>query len=86
MRYRLSSHAEEELDLRAIPRELLESVLEEPQQIVPVHGGRKAYQSQLGFGDGRLFLVRAIVDDSVDPAVVVTVYRTSRIGKYWRAP
>jgi len=27
-----------------------------------------------------------IVNETVDPAVVVTVYRTSRIGKYWRLP
>ncbi len=29
-------------------------------------------------------LLRAVVDDSADPAVVVTVYRTSKIHKYWR--
>jgi hypothetical protein len=32
---------------------------------------------------GKMFLLRAIVDDSVDPAVVVTAYRTKRIEKYW---
>jgi hypothetical protein len=31
-----------------------------------------------------MFLLRAIVADNVDPAVVVTVYRTSKISKYWR--
>ena len=43
-----------------------------------------AYQSQLDFGGGRIFLVRAIVRVDIDPAVVVTVYRTSEIAKYWR--
>lgn len=33
---------------------------------------------------GKVFLVRAIVDDAVSPAVVVTVYRTAKISKYWR--
>lgn len=46
--------------------------------------GRKAYQSQIDFGDGRIFLSRVIVADDVDPPVVVTVYRTSKIDKYWR--
>ena len=38
---------------------------------------------KLDFGGGRILLLRAIVDDRADPAVVVTVYRTSRINKYW---
>jgi hypothetical protein len=63
---------------------LLRQVLENPEQIVPEHRGLKAFQSQLDFGDGRIYLLRAIVADELDPAVVVTVYRTSRISKYWR--
>jgi len=50
---------------------------------VPERRGRKAYQSQVDF-HGKIFLVRAIVDESVDPASVVTAYRTSKISKYWR--
>ena len=53
---------------------------------MPERGNKKVYQSQLDFGSGKVFLLRAIVDDTVDPAVVVTVYRTSKIGKYWRQP
>jgi hypothetical protein len=34
--------------------------------------------------DGKDSLVRVIVNDTVDPAKVVTVYKTSRIKKYWR--
>lgn len=71
---------------RAIPPALLQAVLHNPQQIVPERGDRKAYQSQLDFGGGRMFLLRAIVVDSVDPAIVVTLYRTSKISKYWRTP
>jgi hypothetical protein len=84
MKYELSKHAEDELSLRQVPRTLLESVLENPQQIVPERRGRKAYQSQIDFGSGRIFLLRAIVDDTLEPAVVLTVYRTKRIKRYWR--
>lgn len=49
-------------------------------------GGKKIYQSQVRFGGSKLFLLRAIVNDAVDPAVVVTVYRTGKIEKYWRQP
>ena len=31
--------------------------------------------------DGKIYLLRVIVDDSVDPAVVVTAYRTTKIEK-----
>jgi hypothetical protein len=83
MKFKLSRHAQEEMQRRGIPLTLVESTLQHPQQIVPERAGKKAYQSQLDFGGGRIFLLRAIVDDSVDPAVVVTVYRTSKISKYW---
>jgi len=86
MKIRLTRHAEEELDRRGIPRNLLDGVLAEPQQVVPASGGRKAYQSRFDLRDGRIMLLRAIVDDRVDPPVVVTVYRTSKIDKYWSGP
>jgi len=60
--------------------------LQNPQQIVEEYGEKKAYQSQSDFGHGRIYLLRAIVRDDIDPGVVVTVYRTSKIEKYWRKP
>jgi hypothetical protein len=84
MAFVLSRHARDEIARRGIPQTLVDLVLTSPQQIVPEHGGRVAYQSQLDFGGGHIFLLRAIVADTVDPAVVVTVYRTSKIIKYWR--
>ena len=80
----MSQHVEEELRRRRIPREALEQVLESPQQVIEEREGRKAYQSQVAFEEGKLYLLRAIVLDAVDPALVVTAYRTSRIRKYWR--
>jgi hypothetical protein len=74
----------QELRNRRIPVSLFSRVLENPQQVTPVRGGKKAYQSQLDFGGGKLYLLRAIVNDSANPAVVVTAYRTSKIRKYWR--
>ena len=73
------------MERRGIPQGMLEAVLENPQQVVPEREGKKAYQSQIDFGEGRIFLLRAIVNDDIDPAVVITVYRTSNIQKYWRA-
>ena len=85
VRYRLSTHAREEIERRKIPLALLEAVLEKPDQTVPERGTLKAYQSKCDIG-GKMFLLRVIVDDTVDPAVVVTAYRTTRIEKYWEKP
>jgi Domain of unknown function (DUF4258) len=85
MRFRLSRHAQEEIERRSIPMSLLENVLHAPQQILREYGGKKAYQSRIELS-GKMFLLRAIVVDDVDPAIVVTVYRTSKIMQYWRIP
>jgi hypothetical protein len=69
-----------------MPRDLLDQVLQNPQQVLPERDGMKVYQSQVRFGGSKLFLLRAIVNDAIEPAVVVTVYRTSKIEKYWRSP
>jgi hypothetical protein len=82
--FKLSAHAQEEVERRRIPMQLVESVLNNPQQVVPAFRGKTAYQSELDFGSGKKYLLRAIVDDSVYPAAVITVYRTSKINKYWR--
>ena len=82
--FRYSGHACEELVRRGIPREIADEVLRQPEQIVLERAPRKAYQSRVDFGAGKVFLVRLIVDETADPAVVVTAYRTSKVNKYWR--
>lgn len=84
IKYRLSRHAEQELRRRGIPMKLLDSVLKNPQQVIEQPDGKKVYQSQIDFGGGTIFLLRAIVVEDIDPPVVVTVYRTRKIRKYWR--
>ncbi|MFI5331473.1 MAG: DUF4258 domain-containing protein [Desulfobaccales bacterium] len=84
MNFKLSRHAKQEMERRAIPIKLLESVLKNPQQVIEQVDGKQVYQSQLDFGDGRIFLLRAVVVEFGDFTLVVTVYRTKKIGKYWR--
>ena len=83
MDFEVTEHARDELARRSIPSELLREVLLSPQQIVPTYGNRVVYQSQVYLGEGRTYLLRAVVDDNVQPAEVVTVYKTSKISKYW---
>jgi hypothetical protein len=79
--YRLTDHAREEAERRGIPLAVLQTVMETPGQIIDSHSDRKAYQSKVEI-DGKLYVVRAIVEQA-DPLTVVTVYRTSKIEKYW---
>ncbi len=85
MNFKLSQHAQNEIQRRNIPLDLLNWVLANPQQIILERYGRKVYQSQVNFGYGKLFLLRAIVIDNQDSAIVVTVYKTSKIHKYWKS-
>jgi len=81
---RFSDHARVEIVRRGIPYEVVERVLNNPEQVVPEHGGLAARQSRVE-SDGKQYLVRVVVAERPDATVVVTVYRTSRIGKYWRS-
>lgn len=86
MSFKFSRHVEDEIKRRKIPANFVDSVLQNPQQIVGEYGNKKAYQSKVDFGEGKVYLLRVIVADNVDPAIVVTVYKTSKIKKYWREP
>jgi hypothetical protein len=68
---------------RKIPQELAESVLQNPQQKYPNSEDTVCYQSPVTLA-GKSYLLRLFVNETVNPAVVATLYRTSKIKKYWR--
>ena len=86
MNYRLSSHAREEMARRDIPVQTVESILNSPQQVVLDAAGKRVYQSKVDFEPGKTYLVRVVMNEESDMPVVVTVYRTSKVEKYWRKP
>ena len=43
------------------------------------------HQSRLRFEDGKIYLLRVVVDENEEPPVIVIAYRTSKIEKYWSA-
>ena len=87
MNFRLTRHAEWEIVRRGIPLTLVQAVMDHPEQRLPDESrtGRSIYQSQLRFGDGRIYLLRVVVAEAEQPPVIITVYRTSKIEKYWSA-
>ena len=81
----VSSHAASQLIRRGIPKTLAIRIASAPQQVLAVRLGREVRQSIVVFSPGgRRYLVRAIVDVHGDDIGIVTVYRTSRVAKYWR--
>jgi SH3-like domain-containing protein len=87
MDFRFSRHAEWEMARRGIPLALVEAVMEHPEQrLVDESGtGRWIHQSRLRFGDGKMYLLRVVVDEEEEPPAIITAYRTSKIEKYWSA-
>lgn len=84
MNVRFTSHSLEEMQRRGIPRDLAEQVCAQPEQTIPQSSGRVVLQSRIEFEPGKTYLVRVFVDPNDQPPAVVTVYRTSKIQKYWR--
>ncbi len=85
-RYCFTDHAKEEMARRQIREEDVDKVLACPAQTEMVRQGREVYQSRIESGEPpKMYLLRVFVDIDREPPEVVTVYRTSKIAKYWRA-
>ncbi|MBC7226719.1 MAG: DUF4258 domain-containing protein [Thermoflexales bacterium] len=83
--YRITDHAHQEMTRRQITEEDVAKVLAAPEQIEFVREGRAVYQSRLPSGEPpKMYLLRVLVDVDRVPPAVVTVYRTSKVAKYWR--
>lgn len=61
------------------------AVAAQPEQVIDIRPGRVLAQSIRPLGpDKQVYLLRVIIDIGPDGSDVVTVYKTSRIGKYWK--
>lgn len=83
--YRLTDHAQLEMERRRITEAEIAQVLSAPEQTETVQPGRAVYQSRVESGEPpRSYLLRVFVDIGRHPPEVITAYRTSKIDKYWR--
>ena len=80
----LTPHATSELQRRGLDETIVSQVLAAPEQREALRPGRDVLQSRFEI-EGKRYLVRVLVDVGRRPAEVVTVYRTSKIDKYWRS-
>ena len=81
--YILTNHAVIELSRRGLEEQDIDAVLRNPAQRLDLRAGLVVLQSKYQEG-GTEYLLRVFVDIDRTPAEVVTVYRTSRVAKYWR--
>jgi hypothetical protein len=82
--FQFSTHVHEEMQRRDIPLAVVEAALASPGQKVPELDDLVCYQSKVEINQ-KPYLVRVMVNETVLPMKVVTVYRTSKINKYWKA-
>ena len=74
--FKWTDHAEKNLRERRIKRDLVEETLKQPDEVVPGKKGRIIYHKLVGDK-----LLRVVV---VENDLIITVYLTRKIQKYWR--
>lgn len=80
----LSKHAREQAVRRELSEEMVLAVAQAPEQRLAVRRGREVRQSRVAIpAGGTTYLVRVVVDAGPTEETVVTVYRTSKIERYW---
>ena len=70
------------MERRGISREEVDWVIKSPEEVVAVRQGRIVCQSRIE-EKGKWYLLRVFVDVDRVPAQVVTVYKASKVGKYF---
>lgn len=82
--YILTDHAQSEMQRRSLSLAMLEAALFAPEQRFVDRPGRCVYQSRWpDVVAGKIYLIRVFVDVERPIPEVVTVYRTSKVQKYW---
>lgn len=66
---------------RNIPIELVEEVLHKPYQKL-LQNDISVFQSKINI-DAKEYLLRVFVNTNIEPKVVITVYLTNKVEKYW---
>ena len=90
-KYKLTEHAKEEIIRRQISLNMMEEVITNPQSIVPATNNRKCYQKVYTLENQKKYLIRIITEEKRGQLLIVTGYKTSKIGKYikeesWKLP
>jgi len=80
---KLSKHAERQIIERNLNLKEVKETVINPDQVIDSKKGRKIAQ-KIYKKEGKEFLLRVIYVKEGDNMKIITVYRTSKIDKYWR--
>ena len=81
MNYKISRHAVEQMKKRNISEEIVDKIINQPEQIINEET-YTIYQSLLD-ENGKTYLHRVFLNTKNNPYVVITVYKTSKTDKYY---
>ena len=77
MLFEFSSHSLEQIKLRSSTKEIVELVINEPDEIIIEENNQQIFQKIIEY-----YLFRVFVNSNKTPSIIKTVYRTSKINKY----
>jgi hypothetical protein len=81
----ITAHARDQMKRRQIDERTVLEIAAQPEQVVPAGRFREVRQARWREPvSGRECLVRVVIDTEAALEKVITVYRTSKLGKYWR--
>jgi len=84
-RLEMTEHARSEALRRQLSEDTVLAVARDPEQRLEARSGREIRQSRIADpASGKLYLIRVVVEFEAAGETIVTVYRTSRIRRYWR--
>jgi hypothetical protein len=78
-----SNHALEQMKLRGISKESIQKILNNPGQISKFE--KLTIYQGLEIISDKKFLIRIFINTFKNPPLIVTVYRTSKIDKYYES-
>lgn len=81
MKFVFSNHALEQMHLRHITKSIVEKALVNPLEIIE-SDGKKIFHS-IVLMENKKYLIRIFVNHKKTPNVIITVYKTSKISKYY---
>ena len=79
--FRFSNHAEERLVSRGLSKQIVIEVLDNPDRIIRLDSSLSIHQ-KIFVESSKRVLYRVFVNHDLDPNLIVTVYKTSKLEKY----
>ncbi|MBZ0279921.1 MAG: DUF4258 domain-containing protein [Anaerolineae bacterium] len=83
MEVQLTDHAKKQLAYRDVSQDQAIAVALSPDQLIEETDVPSIAQSRV-IEDGKTYLIRVAFRDELNVRIVITVYKTSKVKKYWQ--